>query len=452
MLTHDDVKRRAKDDGIEFFLAQFVDMNGKPSAKLMPIQAIDDMLTEGAGFAGFAAGPMGQSPASPDMLAIPDISSYTKVPWQDGLGRFACDVTVEGEPWLYCPRTILRNAIDRAAKLGYRMKIGLEAEFFLVRKDENGRLVVDDPLDTVRSAVLRRQGAVPQLRVPDDALEVRQRPRLGELRERPRGRERPVRVELRVRRRPRHVRSRDLLPLHGPRHGAAARQARDVHAEAVLEPDRQRLPLPHLAVGPIGRAEPVRRSVRPAGLRPVGARLPVHRRRARPCVGCLRGGRADRELVQADRRRRADLGRDLVSGVRGVGRQQPHADDPRARRAALRAPLGRRLGQPVPGRRRDPRAPASTASSASSIPARATPTNLYTTPLEEVEKRGIKSLPSHLLEACEHLRNDEVLRDWFGHTGTEHYSDYIVQTKVDEFNAYHGEVSQWEVDRYLTAF
>ena len=78
--------------------------------------------------------------------------------------------------------------------------------------------------------------------------------------------------------------------------------------------------------------------------------------------------------------------------------------------------------------------------------------NLYTVPLEEVEKRGIKSLPSHLLEACGHLRNDEVLRDWFGHTGTEHYSDYIVQTKVDEFNAYHGEVSQWEVDRYLTAF
>ena len=49
-------------------------------------------------------------------------------------------------------------------------------------------------------------------------------------------------------------------------------------------------------------------------------------------------------------------------------------------------------------------------------------------------------------------RSDEVLRDWFGHTGTEHYSDYIVQTKVDEFNAYHGEVSEWERRRYLTLF
>src|ERR1700712_2697513 len=141
-MTHDEVRKRAKDEGIEFFLAQFVEMHGKPSAKLMPVEAIDDMLSEGAGFAGFAAGPMGQTPASPDMLAIPDTSSYTRVPWQEGLARFACDVTVEGRPWPYCPRTILRNAVERAAGLGYRMKIGLEAGVFLVRKDERGRLVV----------------------------------------------------------------------------------------------------------------------------------------------------------------------------------------------------------------------------------------------------------------------------------------------------------------------
>ena len=147
-MTHDEVRKRAKDEGIEFFLAQFVEMHGKPNAKLMPVQAIDDLLEEGAGFAGFAAGPIGQTPASPDMLAVPDTSTYTRVPWQPELVRFACDVTVEGEPWPYCPRTILRGAVERAAKLGFRLKMGLEAEFFLVRKDEDGRLLVDDPLDT----------------------------------------------------------------------------------------------------------------------------------------------------------------------------------------------------------------------------------------------------------------------------------------------------------------
>src|SRR3978361_2580292 len=117
-MTHDEVRTRAKDDGIEFFLAQFGEMHGKPSAKLMPVQAIDDLLEEGAGFAGFAAGPIGQTPASPDMLAVPDTSSYTRVPWQPELVRFACDATVEGQPWPYCRRTVLRNAGARAAGRG----------------------------------------------------------------------------------------------------------------------------------------------------------------------------------------------------------------------------------------------------------------------------------------------------------------------------------------------
>ena len=47
-----------------------------------------------------------------------------------------------------------------------------------------------------RAALLRRQGAVSQLRVPDHALALRERARLRQLRERPRGRERSVRVQL----------------------------------------------------------------------------------------------------------------------------------------------------------------------------------------------------------------------------------------------------------------
>ena len=75
------IRRRAEEDGIEFFFAQFVDMNAKPSAKLVPMSNFEGLVTEGAGFAGFAAGPIGQTPASPDMMAIPDLASYTKVPF-----------------------------------------------------------------------------------------------------------------------------------------------------------------------------------------------------------------------------------------------------------------------------------------------------------------------------------------------------------------------------------
>src|SRR5512134_2749107 len=109
--TLDDVRAQIADRGIEFLFAQFVDMYGRPSAKLVPAAELDGLVEDGAGFAGFAAGEIGQRPSDPDIAAMPDLASFTPVPWQPNLARFACDVTVEGEPWPYCPRTILRNVL-----------------------------------------------------------------------------------------------------------------------------------------------------------------------------------------------------------------------------------------------------------------------------------------------------------------------------------------------------
>ena len=149
-------------DEIEFIFAQFVDMHGKPSAKLVPVTNWDGLVTEGAGFAGFAAGPIGQTPASPDMLAIPDMASYTPVPFKPGLARFACDITVLGEEWPYCPRTILRRQLARAAKLGYTFKVGMELEFFLLRESADGGIELADPLDNLAQPCYDMKGLTRQ--------------------------------------------------------------------------------------------------------------------------------------------------------------------------------------------------------------------------------------------------------------------------------------------------
>src|SRR6266702_4493836 len=132
--TVEEIRSRSVDLGVEFYFAQFVDMYGRPSAKLVPAEYLDDLVSDGAGFAGFAAGEIGQLPSDPDIAAMPDLNSLTLVPWQQNLARFACDITVEGEPWPYCPRTILRNVLSRAKALGYEFKFGIELEYFLVRK------------------------------------------------------------------------------------------------------------------------------------------------------------------------------------------------------------------------------------------------------------------------------------------------------------------------------
>jgi glutamine synthetase len=145
----EDVYRLVRDGGVEFLFAQFVDLHGKPNAKLVPAHHLDDLLLEGAGFAGFAAGDIGQGPHDPDLVAVPDVRSFTILPWQRNVARFACDVTVEGKPWPYCPRTILRNALARLGALGYELKLGTELEYFLVRRTDDGEIEVADRLDTL---------------------------------------------------------------------------------------------------------------------------------------------------------------------------------------------------------------------------------------------------------------------------------------------------------------
>ncbi|HEY7619806.1 MAG TPA: type III glutamate--ammonia ligase, partial [Solirubrobacteraceae bacterium] len=154
----DEVRKLARDGEIEFLFAQFVDMHGKPNAKLVPAHHLDDLLSDGAGFAGFAAGDIGQGPHDPDLIAMPDVRSYTPLPWRAGVARFACDVTVEGEEWPYCPRTILRRQLARAEELGYDFRIGAELEYFLVRQREDGSIEVADALDTLEQPCYDMRG------------------------------------------------------------------------------------------------------------------------------------------------------------------------------------------------------------------------------------------------------------------------------------------------------
>jgi len=149
----EEVRALVDELGIEFVFAQFVEMHGKPNAKLVPASHLEDVFAEGAGFAGFAAGEIWQGPHDPDLAAMPDPASFTQVPWQPELARFACDVFVEGEPWPYCPRTILRRQLDRAKDMGFVFKTGMEAEFFLVKRGPDGRITVADDLDSAIGAL-----------------------------------------------------------------------------------------------------------------------------------------------------------------------------------------------------------------------------------------------------------------------------------------------------------
>ena len=160
--TLETIRKTMKERGVEFIFAQFVDLYGRPSAKLIPAAHLDGLVEDGAGFAGFAAGEIGQLPSDPDIAAMPDLDSFTLVPWQPNLARFACDVTVEGEAWPYCPRTILRNVLAQAAAQGYEFKIGIELEYFLVQLNGDGTIEIADKLDTLEKPCYDMSGLTRQ--------------------------------------------------------------------------------------------------------------------------------------------------------------------------------------------------------------------------------------------------------------------------------------------------
>ena len=54
-------------------LAQFVDIHGAAKAKAVPVEHLDMVLTDGAGFAGFALWGFGMGPHGPDYMAVGDL-------------------------------------------------------------------------------------------------------------------------------------------------------------------------------------------------------------------------------------------------------------------------------------------------------------------------------------------------------------------------------------------
>ena len=135
-----DLAKQAADNGIRYFLISFVDLFGVLRAKLVPAAAIGQMQRDGAAFAGFATH-LDLTPADPDMFAMPDPASLIQIPWKPEIGWLAADLHIDGKPLEHAPRHVLKRQLAAAEAKGYRLKTGVEAEFFVLRAD--GRAAAD---------------------------------------------------------------------------------------------------------------------------------------------------------------------------------------------------------------------------------------------------------------------------------------------------------------------
>ena len=160
-----DLAAAAKANKIEYFLISFVDLLGQLRAKLVPARAIRGMQKDGAGFAGFATW-LDMTPAHPDMFAIPDPDSLIQLPWKPEVGWLAADLWMDGKAVEASPRVALKRQIEAAVKKGYRVKTGVECEFFLTSPSGDG---LSDEMDQDekpcydQSALMRRYDLISEI-------------------------------------------------------------------------------------------------------------------------------------------------------------------------------------------------------------------------------------------------------------------------------------------------
>jgi glutamine synthetase len=442
---------KAESDGVEFFFAMFVDMHGKPCAKMVPVEALDVLVGGGAGFAGFAAGPMGQSPADPDMIAVPDPASYMVAPWQPKLAVLQCDIHVEGQPWPYTPRLILKGMVDKARARGLVCNIGFEAEYFMVRSTPDGGIEVADPLD--RSAV-PCYDAKGLTRMFDHLTTVsRYMNRLGWANyandhEDANGQfeqnfayadaltsaDRLIFYRYMV-----HTLAHQagLLATFMPKpfadltgsglHMHSSLWDAETGAELFADPaDPRGLGLSAMAYhyigGLIAHAPALAAVLCPTvnSYKRFGVGAPQSGATWAPAYATYGGNNRTQMLRVPDAGRVENRGCD--------GSANPYLAVAAQLAAGLDG-IDRGLDPGEPNR-----------------------DNLHALSAEEVARRGIQVLPPTLLHAADALVGDDVLREALGKTPDGDYVDYFAKVKREEFQAWHSVVTDWETERYLTLF
>jgi glutamine synthetase len=135
--------------GVRYALASFVDLHGVCKAKAVPIDHLHAMASGSELFTGAALDGVPQDVSDDEVAAIPDLNSAVVLPWRPDTVWFASTLQLGSDPFEACSRNILSRVRDQAAAMGLCFNLGVETEFFVLRRESNGHLVPASASDTL---------------------------------------------------------------------------------------------------------------------------------------------------------------------------------------------------------------------------------------------------------------------------------------------------------------
>ena len=139
--TREEILQMVEDEDVEFIRLQFTDIFGILKNVAITASQLDKALNNDCMFDGSAIEGFVRIDES-DMYLHPDLDTFAIFPWRPQQGKVArliCDVyKPNGEPFEGDPRYILKKVIKEADAMGYTFNVGPELEFFLFHTDDNG--------------------------------------------------------------------------------------------------------------------------------------------------------------------------------------------------------------------------------------------------------------------------------------------------------------------------
>ena len=144
-------REELRERGVRYCLAAYTDVHGVGKAKCVPIDHFAEMMRGSELFTGAALDGLGQEPSDDELSVRPDLDHVVQLPWRPDFAWAPGFLHYGGEPWSMCSRVVLQRAVDRAAALGFVFNLGIETEFYLIRR-ENGQVVPANPSDLLEKA------------------------------------------------------------------------------------------------------------------------------------------------------------------------------------------------------------------------------------------------------------------------------------------------------------
>lgn len=142
-------KQQCAEKGIKYGIASYVDLHGASKGKFVPVHHFQNMFGGSELFTGAALDGVPQDISDDEVAAMPDMASMQQCQWNPELAWFASDLYLNGKPFNACSRNILKRQLEKAASMGFTFNLGIETEFFILRKNGDGVVVPVSDRDTL---------------------------------------------------------------------------------------------------------------------------------------------------------------------------------------------------------------------------------------------------------------------------------------------------------------